>query len=185
MRQEVLWPLAFGLLLTGLFVQLMRRKVVAVPISAPLSFMMCEICIFQWLWFGGWRTSVYICWLLGFVFVGCTLLYQSFGARRWYYFHGGSFWQDMDAYETVAKVIDETLQRFCLPPATIIFRRDGWLGLMPLEDEVQEELMKRLHEATEDSKWQKWGAWHFFFGVQWLVICLMLLYRVIEMSGGI
>ena len=91
----------------------------------------------------------------------------------------------MDAYETVAKVIDETLQRFCLPPATIIFRRDGWLGLMPLEDEVQEELMKRLHEATEDSKWQKWGAWHFFFGVQWLIMCLMLLYRVIEMSGGI
>lgn len=185
MLREVLWPLGFGLLLTGLVVPLLRRRPVIVPLALPMAFLMCEICIFEWLWFGGWTKGVYISWMIGFVFVGCLLLYQSFGHRRWFIFRGGGFYRDLDMYQAVAMAIKKTLQLERLAPATVIFRYDGWLGVAPLEEAKEETLIKHLDDALDDTKWKKFGVWQFFFGVQWAVVCLMLVRQAITMSGGI
>lgn len=184
MLREMLWPVGFGLLLTGLVVPLMRRRPVIVPLVLPMAFLMCEICIFEWLWFGGWTKSVYLIWLLGFVFVGCVLLYQHFGRRRWFVFRGGGFYRDMDTYAALAQAVRETLQLEGLPPATVVLRYDGWVGLAPLTDYQESVLCDHLNDCLEDTKWQRWGWWQLFFGVQWAVIGLMLINHAINMSGG-
>lgn len=184
MLREMLWPVGFGLLLTGLAVPLMRRRPVIVPLALPMAFLMCEIGIFQWLWLGGWQLGVTITWLLGFVFVGLVLIYQSFGRRRWFIFRGGGFYHDMDAYDAVAQALKETLQWEGLPPATVVFRYDGWIGFTPLHTSQEEALCTHLNDALADTKWCKFGVWQAFFGAQWLVLILMLLRQAITMSGG-
>lgn len=184
MNMEVLWPLGLGLLLTGLAVPLVRCRPVIVPLVSPMAFLMCEIGIFQWLWFGTWQVSVYITWLVGFVFVGLLIMYQSFGQRRWFVFRGGGFYHDMDAYQAVAQAIKETLQLEGLPPATVVFRYDGWIGLTPLTDAQEKTLLTHLHDALDDTKWRKWGLWQLFFGAQWLVFVLMLLRQALTIYGG-
>ena len=184
MTYELLWPVGFGLLLTGLAMPLMRCRPVIVPLALPMAFLMCEVGIFQWLWLGGWRLGVYITWLLGFVFVGLVLIYQSFGHRRWFVFRGGGFYHDMDTYDAVAQAIKETLQLEGLAPATVVFRYDGWIGLTPLSDRQERTLMTHLDDALDDTKWRKVGFWQMFFGAQWMVLLLMLLRHAITMSGG-
>ena len=184
MNSEVLWPVGFGLLLTGLAVPFLRRRPVIVPLSLPIAFLMCEIGVFQWLWHGGWKQDVYITWLVGFIFVGLVLIYQSFGRRRWFIFRGGGFYHDMDAYAVVSQALKETLQLEGLPPATVIFRYDGWIGFTPLSDSQEKMLNTHLDDALDDTKWRKSGPWQVFFGAQWMVLILMLLRQAITMSGG-
>ncbi|MDO4280928.1 MAG: hypothetical protein Q4C56_04800 [Peptococcaceae bacterium] len=180
-----IWYLAFFALLTGLAVPLLGRKQVVVPLVLPLAFLLAEIGVVQWCIQGGWTTAVYGQWLAGFVLVGCALIWQSFGRRRCYLFRGGSFYRDLDAYETVARAIVETLQSERLAPAAVILRYEGVLLLEPMRAESQAALFKHLADALDDSRWRRWGTWQAFFGAQWLAMVLWLVLAFFGRGGGI
>ena len=84
----------------------------------------------------------------------------------------------------MSQALKETLQLEGLPPATVIFRYDGWIGLTTLSDSQEKTLNTHLDDALDDTKWRKSGPWQVFFGAQWMVLILMLLRQAITMSGG-
>ncbi|MEE0511478.1 MAG: hypothetical protein UDG94_09625 [Peptococcaceae bacterium] len=185
MVAEWLWTPVLVLFLTGLVVPLLRRQPVVVPLASPLTFLAAEIVVLEWLWQGGWTAGVRWTTLICFVFVGCMMIQQSFGRRRWFVFRGGGFRQEPEIYDMVAQAIRESLQETRLPPATVICRYDGWLGLTPLAPETEHILIKHLDDALADSKWQRFGIWHLFFGVQWAVLCVALIRQFVELRGGV
>lgn len=185
MGVELLWTLVLVLLLSGLALPLLRRQPVVVPLMLPLAFLAAEIVVLQWLWQGGWSAGARWTALLCFVLVGCLLIQQSFGKRRWFVFRGGGFRQDPDTYDMLAQAIRETLQKERLTPATVICRYDGWLGLTPMLPESEAALMEHLNEALADSKWRRFGIWQLFFGVQWAVLCVAVIRQFLVFRGGL
>ena len=181
---ELVWTLAFLLLLTGLVLPLLRRKPVVVPVVAPLAFLAAEIVALQWLWQDGWTGGARWTALICFVFVGLVLIYQSFGKRRWFIFRGGGFYRDNDTYDALALCIRQTLQEENLPPATVICRLNGRLGLSPLTDAQQKRLFAHLDDALENTRWRRFGPWQWFFGLQWAILCLTLVLQYVLIRGG-
>lgn len=185
MVAEWLWTPVLLFLLTGLVLPLLRRRPVVVPLALPMTFLAAEIVVFEWLWQDGWTAGARWTALICFVFVGCLLIQQAFGRRRWFIFRGGGFRQDPETYDMLAQAIRESLQDAQLPPATVICRSDGWLGLTPLAPESEQLLIDHLNDALADSKWQRFGLWHLFFGVQWAVMCVTLIRQFLEIRGGV
>lgn len=184
MDTALIWTLAFILLNTGLVLPLLRRKPVLVPLTEPIIFLTGEIATLQWLFQGSWSAGARFTALACFVFAGCVLLQQSFGRRRWFIFRGGGFIRDMDTYDALAQVLAEARADLHLPPATIICRYDGWLGLSPLLPEEEAGIMSHIEDALADTRWARWGIWQAFFAIQWAVIVLALLRQLIESHGG-
>lgn len=181
----LLWTLVLALLNGTLLWPLLRRRPVVVPLAQPLTFLAAEIVTLQWLFQGSWTAGARWTALACFVFVGCLLIQQAFGRRRWFIFRGGGFYQDRDTYEALAMAIRQALQEEKLPPATVICRYDGWLGLTPLDEMVQTRLIEHLEDALEDTKWCRFGLWQLFFGIQGGVLVLALLRQFLETHGGL
>ena len=86
MDARLVWTLALVFLNGGLLWPLLRRRPVIVPLAQPLAFLACEIVSLQWLFQGSWTTGARWTALACFVFVGCLLIQQAFGRRRWFVF---------------------------------------------------------------------------------------------------
>ena len=160
MDARLVWTLALVVLNGGLLWPLLRRRPVIVPLAQPLAFLACEI-------------------------VGCLLIQQAFGRRRWFVFRGGGFTHDMDTYDALALAIRQALSDESLPPATVICRYDGWIGLTPLDEDVQARFVAHLDDALEDTRWRRFGLWQLFFGIQGAVLVLALLRQFLEIHGGL
>ncbi len=185
MDARLVWTLALVVLNGGLLWPLLRRRPVIVPLAQPLAFLACEIVSLQWLFQGSWTTGARWTALACFVFVGCLLIQQAFGRRRWFVFRGGGFTHDMDTYDALALAIRQTLSDESLPPATVICRYDGWIGLTPLDEDVQARFVAHLDDALEDTRWRRFGLWQLFFGIQGAVLVLALLRQFLEIHGGL
>lgn len=184
MFAELAWTLIFLILLTALVWPLLKKRPLVVPLSQPLTFLTAEIVMLTWFFQGGWTRSAQFTALLGFVFVGLLLAQQTLARRRWFFFRRGGFAREMDTYDALALALRQAMRELQLEPATVICRYDGWLGLAPLTPETEAALFVHIEEALADTKWQQRGGWQLFFGVQWLVLCLALLFQYLTMSGG-
>ena len=184
MHAQLIWAIAWLILLSALALPLMRRRPVVVPLWQPLAFLACEIVLLGWLWQNGWSAGGRLSALLAFVFVGCLMAVQTWGRRRWFVFRGGGFRSDPETYEALALAIRQALAELRLAPATVICRYDGWLGLLPLSQSAEEVFCAHIGDALADTRWQRFGPWHLFFGVQWAVFALVLLRQIIHITGG-
>lgn len=184
MPVQLIWCAVWLLFLSALALPLMKRRPAVVPLWQPLAFLACETVLLSWLWQSGWTLSGRVTALLAFTFVGCLLAVQSLGRRRWFVFRGGGFRRDQATYEALAMAIRQALQEQRLAPAAVICRYDGWLGLAPMAPEAEAALIAHIDDALADTRWQRWGAWQLFFGVQWAVFALMLVHQSVHLSGG-
>lgn len=89
------------------------------------------------------------------------------------------------AAELWAQALGEARADLRLPPATIICRYDGWLGLSPLTPEEEAGIFQHIEDALDDTRWQRFGIWQLFFCIQWAVFTLALLRQLIASHGGI
>lgn len=175
LRAEILWCVCFMTLLTLVLYQLIKKEAIAVKVQWPLLYMLLEVGIFEWLYFGGWTKSVRYLFFLGFVLAGFVMLFQSFGKRKWYMFRAGGFVHDMDLYDTVALAIRQGLQEERLAPAAVILRYEGLLGFSATTEEQEARLLGHINDALWDTKFTKNTRWLIFFGSQWLVVFGMLV----------
>lgn len=175
---EWLWAAAFAGLLSYLCYPLVRPRHTVIPLAQPIIFVTVSICAVNWM-LHGWNGINRWVSLLSAVFIGLVLLTQLFGAREWYLFFGGGFIRSGESYEELAETIRQALWLAGLPPASVIFRSDGFIGFSGMSDVEMDALMDEIDSTLKDSRWDKRGPWHYFFGTQYGAVMLMLVVHII------
>lgn len=183
MFSHIFWEIVFFILLMGLLYPNVRPKHAVIPILWPVAYCMCEVNVFTWLWRGGWNGMSRWIWLVSFLLVGCVLLQQLFGQRRWYIFYGGGFQLHRESYDMLAQKISQFLWLQGLSPADVLLRYEGLLGLAPVDEEAERALLKEIDEVLEDTQWRKWSLWQTLFVFQGLLMIILLGIHILYVMG--
>lgn len=183
MPSPVIWDIVFFFLLMGLLSLNLQTNHATIPLWCPLAFLLCEGNILTWVWQNGWNHLNRWAWLVSFVLVGCMLLQQSFGRRRWYIFHGGGFRRERESYELLAKNISQFLWLNGASPADVLFKYEGFLGLAPMSEQREKDFFKEIDQTLEDTKWCSWSLWHTMFAFQGVFMMCFLSIHALYMMG--
>lgn len=172
---ELAWRVGMALALGVWLLPQARRSQPAVPMFTVLTGFLLELLMLVWAMGDGWLADMRLTWLIGFVLIGCLLIWHHFGTLRWYYLKGLRPAADPLLYEALAAAIRDTLWRMGCAPAAVLFRDNGYLGIRDLSEEQQDAIMDAIHEVLEAQPALRFHSrWRWFLGFQWMVIAATL-----------